>query len=227
MRDPSVSPELRVKVAQAAAPFVHAKPGGSRPSDRSSSAIQIEGGRDFTIDPGLAKALRDDSERLNQLGHKQSDGPLSAAEEQEESSLRARIAETVRAIGCPANYGPREARKDQDRLHHFHCKRISPPSCGGGALSEAEEAEEAQATARVAAFEESPEGRARSRIFQLQLADLSRGLSDAEAEDLGSLQKIYPDLPPDPDDPLLEAIAAFRRGELDWQIERSKAGSES
>ena len=106
MRDPSVSPELRVKVAQAAAPFVHAKPGGSRPSDRSSSAIQIEGGRDFTIDPGLAKALRDDSERLNQLGHKQSDGPLSAAEEQEESSLRARIAETVRAIGCPANYGP-------------------------------------------------------------------------------------------------------------------------
>ena len=228
MRDPGVSPELRIKVAQAAAPFVHAKPGGPHPNDQSVSAIQIEGRRDFIIDPGFARALRDDSECLEQLERKfDQGGQLSAVEEQEESSLRARIAETVRAIGCPANYGPREARKDQDRLHHFHCKRISPPSCGGGALSEAEEAEEAQATARVAAFEESPEGRARSRIFQLQLADLSRGLSDAEAEELGSLQKIYPDLPPDPDDPLLEAIAAFRRGELDWQIERSKAGSES
>ena len=28
-------------------------------------------------------------------------------------------------------------------------------------------------------------------------------------------------------DPLAEAIKAFRRGELDWQIEKSKAGSES
>jgi hypothetical protein len=134
----------------------------------------------------------------------------------------------VRAIGCPANYGVREARKDQERLHHFHCKRISPPSCGGGALSEVEEAEEAQLTARVAAFEESPEGRGRSRIFQLELANISRGLSDAEAEELASLLKIYPDLPPDPADaPFLEAIAAYRRGELDWQIEKSKAGSKS
>ena len=227
MRDPSVSPELRIRVAQAAAPFVHAKPGGSHPSDRSSSAIQIEGGRDFIIDPGLAKALRDDSERLNQLGHKQSEGPLSAAEEQEESSLRARIAETARAIGCPANYGPREARKDLDRLHSLYCKRISPPSCGGGTLSEAEDAEEAQLTARVAAYEESPEGHARSRIFQLKLADFSRGLGGAETEELQSLRKIYPDLPPDSDDPLSEAIDAYRRGELDWQIEKSKAGSKS
>jgi hypothetical protein len=69
-------------------------------------------------------------------------------------------------FSCPANYGSKEARKDKDRLHHFYCKRISPPSCGGGALSETEDAEEAQLTARVAAFEESPEGRARSRIFE-------------------------------------------------------------
>jgi len=122
MRDPSVSPELRVKVAQAAAPFVHAKPGGSHPSDPSVSAIQIEGGRDFIIDPSLAKALRDDYERLKQF-----DDPLSAAEEQEESNLRARIAERVRAIGCPAHYGPREAGKDRSRLHSLFCKRISPP----------------------------------------------------------------------------------------------------
>jgi hypothetical protein len=69
-------------------------------------------------------------------------------------------------FSCPANYGSKEARKDKDRLHHFYCKRISLPSCGGGALSETEDAEEAQLTARVAAFEESPEGRARRAFGQ-------------------------------------------------------------
>ena len=76
-------------------------------------------------------------------------------------------------FSCPANYGSKEARKDKHRLHHFYCKRISLPSCGGGALSETEDAEEAQLTARVAAFEESPEGRARSRIFVLKLKSFS------------------------------------------------------
>src|SRR5262249_35638813 len=155
-------------VAQAAAPFVHAKPGGPHPNDLSVSAIQIEGRRDFIIDPGLARALRDDSERLEQF-----DGPLSAAEEQEKSNLRARIAERARAIRCPAHYGPREARKDQSRLHSLFRKRISPPSCGGGTLSEAEDAEEVQLMARVAAFAESPEGRGRQRIFELKLKNFS------------------------------------------------------
>jgi hypothetical protein len=96
-------------------------------------------------------------------------------------------------FSCPANYGSKEARKDKDRLHHFYCKRISLPSCGGRALSETEDAEEAQLTARVAAFEESPEGRARSRIFVLKLKSFSSsGLSDAETEGLESLRKGLP-----------------------------------
>ncbi len=187
MRDPTVSPELRVKVAQAAAPFVHEKPGKPHPLDPMTNAKQIEGTSEFVIDPGLARMLRDDSARLRQI-----------ADGEEEAMLRARIAETVQAIGCPSNYGPREAGKDRNRLHHFYCKRRSP----GGALSEAEDAEEAQVTARVAAFEESPEGRARSRIFQLKL-------SGAETEELESLRKIYPDLPPYPNDPLKHVMEAL------------------
>jgi hypothetical protein len=94
----------------------------------------------------------------------------------------------------------------------FYCKRILLPSCGGGALSETEDAEEAQLTARVAAFEESPEGRARSRIFVLKLKSFSSsGLSDAETEELESLRKVYPDLPPDPNDPMYEAFQAYGR----------------
>jgi hypothetical protein len=130
-----------------------------------------------------------------------------------ENSMRAPLFRPgVRAIGCPANYGPREARKDLGGLHHFYCKRISPPSCGGGALSEAEDAEEAQLTARVAAFEESPEGLARQRILELEYADFSRRLSSAETDELESLRKAYPDLPPDPNDPLKDAFEAYAPG---------------
>jgi hypothetical protein len=85
-------------------------------------------------------------------------GPLSAAEEQEEPWLRARFTKMAKAIGCPVGYGPRQAKNDRARIHQLYCKRISPPSCGGGPLPDAEDAEEAQLTARVAAFDESPEG---------------------------------------------------------------------
>jgi hypothetical protein len=36
-----------------------------------------------------------------------------------------------------------QARKDTNRLSQLYCKRITPPSCGGGALRDAEDAEEA------------------------------------------------------------------------------------
>src|SRR6202035_4727456 len=82
----------------------------------------------FTIDTTVAKALRDDHERLNYLVRKEAaprvyGGPLSAAEADEESRLRRSIAEKARAIGCPAGYGSREARRDGNRLHKLNCKR--------------------------------------------------------------------------------------------------------
>jgi hypothetical protein len=58
----------------------------------------------------------------------------------------------------------------------------------------------------------SPEGRARSRIFVLKLKSFSSsGLSDAETEELESLRKVYPDLPPDPNDPMYEPFQAYGR----------------
>jgi hypothetical protein len=153
------------------------------------------------------------------------DGPLSPAEEQEKSELRARIAETAKGISCPANYGRKEAEQDRDRLQTIFAKRRSGASGGAKTLSEAKIAEEAQLAARVAAFDEGPEPRARGRILELAIAKFRREISDAETEELARLQKAYP---PDPrPDPLSEAIKAFRRGDLDWQIEKSKARSES
>jgi hypothetical protein len=208
MRDPNVSSELRIDVAKAALPFVHARLGSARPGDPAGTANVIDSTGAFTIDDAVAKASRDDYHRLGELVRKECGGPLSAAEVEEASELRDRIADRARAIGCPAGYGPGQAQNDSNRLHQLYCKRISPPSCGGGALSDAEDGEEAQLRARVAAFDESPEGCARRRIRDL---DFRRGRSAAEQNELDNLRTLYPDLPLDPDDPLTEAFEAWRR----------------
>ena len=208
MRDPNASSELRIRAAQA---FIHAKPGTARPGDPAGTAKLIDGTGAFTIDNVVAKALRDDYHRLGELVRKKCGNPLSAAELEEESNVRLSIGDRARAIGCPAGYGLKQAQQDNNRLHQLYCQRISPPSCGGGALPDAEDAEEAQLTARVAAFEESPEGYARRRIRDLILQDFREGRSAAEQNELDSLRTLYPDLPLDPDDPLTEALEAWRQ----------------
>ena len=92
----------------------------------------------------------------------------------------------------PTGYGPRQALNDSNRLHQLHCKRLTPPSCGGGTLTDAEDAEEAQLAARVAAYRESPEGRARNRIFELQLRAFGSEFSAAQRNELDSLRTLYP-----------------------------------
>src|ERR1700730_17754685 len=211
VRDANASSELRFKAAQTTLPFVHAKPGSARPGDPAGTAKLIDGTGAFAIDNAVAKALRDDYHRLGELLRKKCGDPLSAAEVEEESKLGACIADRARPIGCQAGYGLKQAQKDGNRLHQLYCKRISPPSCGGGALPDAEDAEEAQLRARVAAFDESPEGCARRRIRDLEMQDFRGGRSADEQNELDSLRTLYPDLPPDPDDPLAERFEAWRR----------------
>jgi hypothetical protein len=211
VRNPKESSKLRIKVALATLPFAHAKPGSARPGDPAGTARLIDGTGAFTIDIAVAKALRDDYHRLGELQRKKCGDPLSAEEVEEESKLRARIGDSARAIVCPAGYGLKQAQKDSNRLHQLYCKRISPPSCGGGALPDAEDVEEAQLRARVAAFDESPEGCARYRIRDLEMQDFRGGRSAAEQNELNSLRTLYPDLPLDPDNPLTEAFEAWRR----------------
>ena len=211
MRDPDAPDELRMKAAQATLPFVHARPVRARPDDPPGSAKLIDAAGAFTVADAVAKALRDDYQRLGELVRKKCSDALSAAEVEEELRLRARIEDRAGAIGCPAGYGLKQAQKDSNRLHELYCKRISPPSYGGGALSEAQDAEEAQLRARLAAFEESPEGCARRRIRDLEMQDFGAGRSPAEQSELETLRTLYPDLPLDSDDPLTEAFEAWRR----------------
>ena len=112
---------------------------------------------------------------------------------QEESELRAQCIDMAQQFECPPGYSYRNAREDSDRLHQLHCKRLSPPSCGGGELSGAEDDEEAILTARVAAYWQSPTGRERKRLEELELRRFSRRLlNDEEQKELDELRKKYP-----------------------------------
>jgi hypothetical protein len=41
------------------------------------------------------------------------------------------------SICCTCSGPVKQAQKDSNRLHQLYCKRISPPSCGGGTLPDA------------------------------------------------------------------------------------------
>jgi|ERR1700730_4039614 hypothetical protein len=205
MRDSHLPFELRIRVAQMAAPFVHQKPRSAGSIDQAGSGELIDSASLFNMDPALAKRLRDDDVRLHELfqkevNPKESGGPLTAADEQERVMLRARVDETVKALRCPPGYGAVEARKDRHRLEDFFYKRLAMRRRCGDTLTDAEDAEEAQLTARVAAFDQTPEGRGRCRILELERARF-HGLSPAEQMELEILRGLYPELPPDPDNP--------------------------
>jgi hypothetical protein len=195
MRDPTSPTDLRIQVARAAAPLVHGKLGTTSPKDPLGrvGAVESEG---FAIDIEEAKALRNIQHRLGALLRKRygkNDGPLTAAEIAEEPELRAQLSRRSAAFVCPQGYGPQDAMKDSNRLHQLNCKRLSPPSCGGGELKGADDEEEAFLMARVFAFRHTQEGRDRHRITELEVYRQYRS-KDEQAE-LDELRLAYPKAP--------------------------------
>lgn len=167
---------------------------------------QREIDRQYPIDIGVAKALRDDCLRLNFFTV--NGGPHNAAEKNEESLIRKRNAETARQIGCPPTYRTMESERDWKRRSLLQIKRLTPNVF----LTEAEVIEEALLTARIEAFGETPEGRARDRLSVLFLKKCSKGgLTASEYTERDRLRTLYPYEPElDPDDPMFPAVQKFR-----------------
>ena len=118
--------------------------------------------------------------------------------------IRASNVERVKTITCPAGYGADQAGRDRGRLHALEDKRLSP----AGPLSDADDAEEAQLTARVAAYERTArERRCRERVFELYLKEPD-GLTAAEQSEYVRLHALYPGAL-DPDDPLTDPMTKF------------------
>jgi hypothetical protein len=167
----------------------------------------------FRVDPALATALRDDHRRANELEANYT----SSAEWFEAIRLRERNTERAKSITCPADYGGKQVGRDQNRLRDLSSKRNSP----GGFLTNAEDVEEAQLTARLAAYEETAEPRGQRRHFELMTKSFS-GLTPEEKSEYEHLQTLYYSNPQwDPDDPLKEVYDRLVKS----QSERAKKKS--
>ena len=185
--------------------MVHGKRGIAPPGVGEAGAIRETDG--FTIDLEEAKALRDIEHRLavflrKRFGPSENGGLPTDAEIVEESKLDAMFHKRAAAFECPPGYGESDAKKDANRLHQLNCKRLSPPSCGGGELKGADDEEEALLTARLAAYQHGPEGRDRARRHELMFK--RRRLSVDEQDELDRLKAKYPECPKD--SPLAKAI---------------------
>ena len=164
-----------------------------------SYIVPLGARRGFKIDIAGAKVFRDMEHRRavlmrKRFGPSKTGGRLTAAEIAEESELGAPINQRAAEFVCPPGYGPGDAMKDSNRLHQLNCKRLSPPSYGGGEKG-AEDEEEAFLMARVAAFWHSPEGRDRKRMRELGFKGIRRCLTLDERKELDQLTLLYPEPP--------------------------------
>ena len=181
---------------------------------RANDAIQQEKDpvSDFSIDPALARALRDDYKRLAELRRARTYRwpPINEEVTEEERSLRARFAERAGTISCPANYGLNEVWDDRERLHSLECGETLPPWFAHLERNHIkdQDAYEAQLITRIAAFDESPEGRARSHIRELGSKRIEL-LSATEQSELESLLASYPETDVHPKDPMKSNCEAW------------------
>jgi hypothetical protein len=186
---------------------------------------------EFPIDITLAKALRDDCMRVEQIRLAECEkrfGPVTPADIEEKRVLNERIAEGTKAVGSPPdNYG-REYNKERERLEDLKHMREWPYFTRH--LDHLEDTEEALLTARVRAFEASPEGRTRQRIHKLTWDRISNRLDAVGESELEDLEKLYPPLPLGPKqirlnelaEPGLKAIEAeLERREKEFEQERA------
>jgi hypothetical protein len=184
-------------------------------------AKPVVGRDDLRVDPVLARALRDEMARADELARNRCRYPKNVHAE-ETSKLKSRIFEMAKAISCPEGYGEMQARKDSHRLEALNNKRRS----ARGVLSDAEDAEEAQLTALLAAYRQRPQEPGADRLLQLKLKEIYGGLSAAEQSEYDHLIVLFPDIPMDPDDPMAEMYEVLCEKIRQLEEEASRHGQQ-
>jgi hypothetical protein len=190
MRDADTPPHLRIRVAAMVAPYVHAKRVTADPSENPvETTVVVDDPYGFKIEPAVARALRDDKQRLVEFLRSPERYPYRDEAAAEMAELKARIAEIGKTLECPSGYMEMDAREDGQRLNELDSVRRR-----GAVLTTAEDFEDAHLHARLEAYDRSPEGVGRQRISELKF---SMRLTPAEENELADLQARYPDLPLD------------------------------
>ena len=157
LRHPDTPMHLRLRVASVLAPYLHAK---AIPEAESEAEFVVDDEYGFSVEPGLAKNLRDTQKALDDLltkgqdGHGQLDDLLTkgrGSHEQQKDVLIKRLALAKEALRCADAYRWDDLAQDEERLFFLAAKGKAQ------GLTPAEDAEQIHLTARAFSHENSAE----------------------------------------------------------------------
>jgi hypothetical protein len=176
MRHPDTPVHLRMKVASIIAPYFHAK---AAPPGESEAEYVVDDQYGFSVEPELAKNLRDTQRAQDDLPRCWTKGEGSY--EQQQDVLRKRLALAKKSLRCPETYRWEDLAKDQGRLSQLAASRKAQD------LTPAEDAEEIHLTARTFSHENSAEHaerqRWRDRLDTLYAKWQDHSITEAEQEE--------------------------------------------
>jgi hypothetical protein len=150
MLHPKTPLDKRLKVASILAPYLHAKRTAGPPGEKS---FELEDQFGFTVDPQLAKRVRDLARQcgllkpvsLEPFSRDEWIAWIDAAAERLNGTAQkrdAKLAEEKKKLRCAPNYGREDVSRDWQRLRHLAQIRKARP------LTPEEDAEEIHLTAR-------------------------------------------------------------------------------
>ncbi len=149
MRHPDTPMHLRLRVASVLAPYLHAK---AIPEAESEAEFVVDDEYGFSVEPGLAKNLRDTQKALDDLLTKG-----QGSHEQQKDVLIKRLALAKKALRCADAYRWADLAQDKERLSYLAAKRKAQ------GLTPVEGAEQIHLTARAFSHENSAEHTERER----------------------------------------------------------------
>jgi len=209
MRDSSTPPQLQIRAAGIVAPFVHAK--STRPA---GGEVSVEDQYGFTIELTEARALRDEQAQVAALARPKTTGTATTETQAQEATeldrqradIDARISARIKSFGCPATYGRRDMTEDERPLRELAKKRRYE------GLTTEEDAEEAIVSARLAAFDATPQGKtrkdeiARRDRLAYKKKYRSKEFSAEDRDEYERLCTLYPRELEAPQDPMLDPM---------------------
>jgi hypothetical protein len=143
MRHPDTPMHLRLRVASVLAPYLHAK---AIPEAESEAEFVVDDEYGFSVEPRLAKNLRNTQKALDDLLTKGQGG-----QEQQKDVLIKRLALAKEALRCADAYRWDDLAQDQERLSYLAAKGKAQ------GLTPAEDVEQIHLTARAFSHENSAE----------------------------------------------------------------------
>ena len=149
MRHPDTPMHLRLRVASVLAPYLHAR---AIPEAESEAEFVVDDEYGFSVEPGLAKNLRDTQKALDDLLTKG-----QGSHEQQKDVLIKRLALAKKALRCADAYRWADLAQDKERLSYLAAKRKAQ------GLTPVEGAEQIHLTARAFSHENSAEHTERER----------------------------------------------------------------